>query len=128
MADEHKDRLPADVTECQRASLAAWSALTHPAYGVADGSADYRKLLQADAEARVKYSALIIGKPWIAVALACIALAGCGNTAQPAPNQTAPVTQSKESPKTPVAVTPDASAANTGNVVNGPQPSTKTGK
>jgi hypothetical protein len=60
---------------------------------------------------------------WIVATTLCIStLIGCGSTAQPAPAQEAPVTQGKESSKTPVALQPDGTAANTGNLVNGPQP------
>ena len=57
----------------------------------------------------------------------CLALAGCNKTARPAPEQNTGASQGQPatpSPSTPVAVDSNGSAANTGNLVNGPQPST----
>ena len=51
----------------------------------------------------------------------CLTLAGCGKTAAPVPEQNGAVTPGPQSPNVPVAAVPDGSAANTGNVVNGPQ-------
>ena len=49
-------------------------------------------------------------------------LAGCSSQkAQPAPEQKADVTSTTDPTRRPVAETPDGSAANTGNRVNGEQ-------
>jgi PBP1b-binding outer membrane lipoprotein LpoB len=51
-----------------------------------------------------------------------LVLAGCSTQkAQPAPAQKAEVTSGTEPTRRPVAETPDGSAANTGNRVNGQQ-------
>lgn len=71
----------------------------------------------------------MLNKLWIVTVSACVlTLAGCSNPAQPAPSREAPVTQGRESSKTPVTEQSDGTAANTGNLVNGPQPASKSKK
>lgn len=53
-------RLLAKLTECYRLSRAACAALKHPIQSVFHGSSDaYRKLVEKDAAARVRYEAAI---------------------------------------------------------------------
>jgi hypothetical protein len=56
-ADEEEAWLLASLTECQRSMLAASSALASPIHSVLYNSDTYRKLVEADATARVKYKA-----------------------------------------------------------------------
>jgi hypothetical protein len=55
MPDEEEARLLAEVKYRHRVSLAAWAALHHPVRSVVHGSDDHRKLVQADAIARLRY-------------------------------------------------------------------------
>ena len=55
MPNEEERRLLAEVKKCFRLSLAAWSARNHPVRSVVHGSDDHRKLVQADAIARLRY-------------------------------------------------------------------------
>ena len=58
---EKDARLLAKLTECYRLSRAACSALTRRIQSVLHGSSDaYRKLVETDAAARVKYEAAIV--------------------------------------------------------------------
>ena len=58
MRDEEEEaRLLAALTECQRLSRAASAALTHPDQIVVYNSSTHRRLMEADAEARLKYAA-----------------------------------------------------------------------
>jgi hypothetical protein len=54
---EEEARLLDALTECQRLSLAALSALKHPVRSVLYKSEEYEKLVGADAAARVNYDA-----------------------------------------------------------------------
>ena len=70
-------------------------------------------------------------KVLMCLAAAGLMLAGCnkGQTAQPAMAQEAPVSSTYDPTNRPVALTPDGSAANTGNRVNGTQnPATAVGR
>src|SRR5579862_3089387 len=57
MPNEEEQRLLAEVKKCFRLTLAAWSALHHPVRSVVHGSLAHRKLVQADAVARLRYEA-----------------------------------------------------------------------
>ena len=57
----------------------------------------------------------------IFTATMCLILAGCGHAARPVAEQEGVISLGPQRPGVPVALVPDGSAANTGNLVNGPQ-------
>jgi hypothetical protein len=60
MPDAEETRLLAALKDCHWSSRVASDALTRPMYSVILGSASHRKLVEADATARVNHKAALL--------------------------------------------------------------------